>query len=433
VRLLILSRAADEFGTILVQAGLDPGSVVEGDLVRAMERVEEQGWDLVLIDAALAGGAALDLVEPLAVSGQPVAVAAERPTLPLTLRVLRSGALDLLPFPPDPGRLRDLVDQVRGHGQPLGAAEPGAEWVGASPALVAAFRSASRLAGSDLPVLIRGERGTGKELLARIIHRAGPRCDGPFAVINCGAVSDAVLESELFGHERGSMAGAFGRRVGRFVKAAGGTVLLDELDQVSTRLQAKVLRAVHSGVVEPLGADGAETVDVRLIVTVDQDPAELVRDEVLLPDFHDALVGGEIFVPPLRERGEADLKLLVEHFVRESADRYDRTVNAVAPDAWEVLLRYPWPGNVRQLRGAVERAVLESTTGVLTAEHLPPDLRRSAERMPSEQSLLLEDLEKRHIVRVLELAGGHFGRAASLLGVHRNTLRRKLKSYGIET
>lgn len=431
--ILLLSPRGPAAAAALEAAGVAARTEVVADPLEGLRRLETEGWELVLLDAALAGGAALDLVEPLSVAGQPVVVLMDRPTLAATVRVLRSGARDVLTFPPSPERLRQVTEDLAGASAPVvEAGVIGSGWIGESPALLGAFRMAVRMAAAETPILIAGESGTGKESLARVIHAASPRSEGPFVSVNCGALSESVLQSELFGHERGAFAGAYGRRLGRFLKASGGTLLLDELSRLSPRLQSSVARVLRERVIEPLGAPSAEPVDTRVIAAVDSQVLAGGGETGLLPELLSEFGGAVLHLPPLRERGEVDIRLLTSHFVAEFAQRYNRRMRGVAQDAWSVLVRHPWPGNVRQLRGVIERAVVEAEGDVIHAMHLPREIRRTGERMPAEGSLLLDDLEKRHILSVLEMTGGHLGQTADLLGIHRNTLRRKLQGYGIE-
>ncbi|MEX1184256.1 MAG: sigma-54 dependent transcriptional regulator [Gemmatimonadota bacterium] len=430
--ILLLGRDSPELQAALAAAGLGERSEVVADVAVGMERLEQESWELVLIDAALAGGSALELVEPLAAAGRHVVVLAARPTLSLTMRVLRAGARDVLELPPPPDRLRQLVEDAAGAGT-VAAPDPAGErrWVGSSPALLEAFRGAHRLAGVDAPLLIWGETGTGKELLARVVHDHSPRAEGPFVTLNCGAIPEAVLVSELFGHERGAVPGAYGRRVGRAAKAGGGSLFLDEVSRLSPRVQAMVVRLITEGTIEAAGAAEPQQVDVRVIAAMDESPAELARDGRLLPDLVYALSAGTLHVPPLRERGESDIRELATYFAGEYAARYEKPASAIADDAWAVLIGHDWPGNVRQLRGAMERAVVEASGSTIHAAHLPGELRRPSHRLQPEHAITLEELEKRHIVRILEITEGHLGRTADLLGIHRNTLRRKLAAYGI--
>lgn len=430
VAILLLTASPALLLPVVEAAGL--GARVESatDALDGLARLESAAWELVLVDADFAGGAALELVEELALAGQPVVVLAAQPTLALTIRALRAGARDVLPLPPAAERLRQLVTAAAGHVVAARASGSAAEsWVGSSPAMLDAFRGAVRLAAVDLPVLICGESGTGKALIARLVHEQSARAAGPFITVNCAALPERVLESELFGHERGAIAGAYARRVGRFSKATGGTLLLDEVSHLSPRLQSKLHAVLRSGTVEALGATEAVAVDCRIIATVDGDAGALVAAGTLQEGLFYEFSGGTIMVPPLRERGRDDIRQLCSHYLREYATRYDCPVAAIGDDAWSVLERQPWPGNVRQLRGAIERAVTEADGAVIHAAHLPPELRTVPPVEDDAAGLTLAAVEQRHIARVLELTGGHLGRTAETLGVHRNTLRRKLAAY----
>lgn len=432
--ILILTGRAREFEAVLARAELTSRSEVVTNVAAGLRRLEEAAWELVVLDAGLSGGATLELVEPLSLAGRLVVVTAAEPTLALTLRVLRSGGRDVLSLPPPAERLRELAEEAAGAAVPLPAASAAAEsWVGAGAALLETFRSAARLASADTPVLLQGEPGTGRELLARAIHEQSGRSAGPFVTVNCGALPESVLESELFGHEQGAVPGAYGRRTGRITKADGGTLFLDELQELGPRLQLRLVKLLREGVVEPLGADAEQRVSVRLMASIDRTPAVLLEAGTLHPDLHAELAAGLVVVPPLRERGEEEIRRLAEHCIAEYAQRYGRTVRGVSEDAWSLLLHHPWPGNMRQMRGVLERAVVHAGDGVIHVSDLPPELQRRAQHLTGEPDLSLADVERRHIARVLELADGHLGRTADLLGIHRNTLRRKLQVYGIET
>ena len=428
--LVLTDRRADAAAALAAADLAD--SVIEPTTAGALERLSSGTGELVILDAGTPGEDVLALVQPLTAAGRPVVVAAAQPTLATSLRALKAGALDVIAFPPPPQRLRELVTDLAGRPSTTAAEGAAGGWIGSSDALREAFLAAVKLGASGVPVLIAGEAGTGRERLARVVHDASPRADGPWLVVNCGAIPEAVLESELFGHERGGVPGVFGRRVGRFVRAAGGTIYLAELDRLALRLQQRIAQMLVSGMIKARGAALPTGVDVRLIAGVTADARQMERQNVLLPELAALLAPGMIELPPLRARGDADLELLVQHFVAEQSSSLGRAPVAIGEDAWEVLRRYSWPGNVRQLKAAVDRAVLHAEAGVVHARHLPRDVTAAVDEQAAEQSLLLDDVEKRHIMRVLEITENHVGRAAELMGIHRNTLTRKLRTYGIE-
>jgi DNA-binding NtrC family response regulator len=407
--------------------------VIEADAVRGLEQLESRSWDMVLVDAEFAGGAALELVERLATAGVAVVVLAAQASLSLTVRALRVGARDVVAMPPSADRLRELVDAQGSATVPAALEDRGEthmQWIGTSAVMLEAFRAALRLAESDQPVLLWGETGTGKELIARVMHEQGPRAASPFITVNCGFLPESVLAAELFGQDESALPRMFSPRLGRIQRAAAGTLYLDEAAQITPRLQSKLMEVVRAGAV-PTNGSHADPGHARLIAAMDRDPKRLVEEGMLRKDLYYALSGGIVQLPPLRERGPDDIAALAMHFLRVYADRYGRRVREIGEDAWRVLLRNPWTGNVRQLRTTMERAVLESHDDVIRASHLPAELTRAVQRAESELSLKLEDLEKQHIQRVLTLSKGHLGETAELLGIHRNTLRRKLQQYDI--
>ena len=406
---------------------------VEADALRGLERLEKESWEIVLVDSAFAGGAGLELVEKLATSGQSVLLMSAEPSLSLTVKALRLGARDVIAMPPPANRLREILEvETRSAGAVVPQADgSNPEWIGSSPIMLNAFRAALRLATSNQPVLLWGETGTGKELLARVLHENSDRAGHPFITVNCGFLPENVLTAELFGHTQSGVPGVFTRRTGRIQRAAGGTLYLDEVSDAAPRVQVKLMDALRRGVVEAIGGDEAEQVQARIIGAINDDPQTLVTRGRLRGDLYYEFAGGTIHLPPLRERGEADIRALAQHFMESYAARYNRTVFMIADDAWKILVRHPWTGNVRQLRSAMERAVLEADGDVIHATHLPAELTREVRRADSELSLRLEDLERQHIMKVLGVASGRVGEAAEMLGIHRNTLRRKLQQYDI--
>ena len=410
---------------------------IETRLSHGVVRAQEAGWSVVLIDTEFADSGSMELVERLATNGQAVAVMTRSPSLRLTLDAMDRGARDVLSMPLDATKLRELV--IRCHkivarpAQPdVPALEGSDEMVGESPPMLEAFKAIARVARSTATVLIRGESGTGKELIARTIHERSARPNGAFVAVNCAAIPEALLESELFGHEKGAFTGAIARRIGRFERGSGGTVFLDEIGDMSLPLQAKILRVLQEREIERVGGTAPIPVDVRLIAATHRDLEQDVATGRFREDLYYRLAVITVKLPPLRERGD-DLRLLAEHYVARYAREYQRSVRAISRDALATLRAYHWPGNVRQLRNVIECAVLQADGEVLLNSHLPREaLRDKATPAAEDSSLLtLSELERRHIKRVLSESGGQMNVAADILGIHRNTLRRKLTEYGI--
>jgi two-component system response regulator HydG len=289
-----------------------------------------------------------------------------------------------------------------------------------------------RVAPSPAPVLIRGESGTGKELVARAIHQAGPRSAQPFVAINCTALPEALLESELFGHQRGSFTGATAARAGLFVEASGGTLFLDEIGDMVPALQAKVLRAIQFGEVRPVGSDEARHVDVRVIAATHQDLEARVRSGQLRADLYYRLNVVPLAVPALRERAE-DVPMLIEHFLARARARNPHSpVEQFAPDLVSALAAARWPGNVRELENLVERVVVIATTPVVGTSEvraMAPGVFEdaSAFRVDDDNMPPLRQMEDRYIAWVLSRCDGNKTRAAEILGVDVSTIHRRLR------
>ncbi len=396
-------------------------------------------WDLILIDHEFAG-AGLELLGRFRRDSiAPVVLLAEQPSLELTLAAMSRGARDVLPKPASRERLRDLLRELgRQHpSRPLAASSPnGTELVGSSSEMLTVFKAVARAARSDATVLVLGESGTGKEMVARVLHSQSARSGGPFIAINCAAIPENLLESELFGHEKGAFTGAIGRRVGRLERASGGTLFLDEIGDMSIALQSKILRALQEREIERVGGNSTVPIDVRVVAATNRDLLECVQEGTFREDLYYRLAVVALRLPPLRERGR-DLDRLVEHFGAFYAREHGRTVRAVSEEALEVLRAHPWPGNVRQLRNALERAVVMAEGDVLLPDHLPADVLTppaggSVSAPPAAEPLCtLQEMERRMIGRALEETRRNFSAAAELLGIHRNTLRRKMQEYGL--
>jgi DNA-binding NtrC family response regulator len=290
-----------------------------------------------------------------------------------------------------------------------------------------------RVAPTSATVLIQGESGTGKEVIAKAIHHASERARGPFIAINCGALPETLLESEIFGHVRGAFTGASGTKKGLFAEADGGTLLLDEIGEMAPSLQVKLLRALQSGEIRPVGSTQAITVDVRVVAATNRDLEQLIRQGGFREDLFYRLNVIPVALPPLRERRE-DIPLLAEHFLGRAAQRLGRSLR-LSPAAVDRLLRYPWPGNVRELENAIERTAILARHEVIEPDDLPPQVTGGVVLGPApglEREHTLAETERAHIIQTLEHCGWNHSRAAETLGIGRTTLWRKLKEYGID-
>ena len=308
--------------------------------------------------------------------------------------------------------------------------------IGHSGRMQRVFDVLQQVAGTHATVLVLGESGTGKELVARAIHTNSPRKDQPFVAVNCAALSQGLIESELFGHVKGAFTGAIGAKEGMLVYADGGTLFLDEVGDMPLETQAKLLRVLETREVQPVGGNTTRKVDVRLVAATNRDLRELVTKSKFREDLLFRLQVVTIELPPLRER-PGDLPLLIDHFVNELAKEHGRSVRGIAPEARAVLSRYEWPGNVRELRNALENMVLLSRTDVLDVEDVPEHIRRASGipgKSPGHYELAgrrLDEVERALIEANLALCQGNRQKAAKLMGIGERTLYRKLKEYGL--
>lgn len=304
--------------------------------------------------------------------------------------------------------------------------------VGSSPAMVQVYKSIARVARTDSTVLLQGESGTGKELLAHAIHANSNRKAGPFVAVDGGALTETLLESELFGHERGAFTGAVGVKKGLLEKAHLGTCFLDEVADLSPPLQGKLLRVIQEREIRRVGSTTPMDVDVRIIAASKKDLSVLVKAGTFREDLYYRLNVVTINIPPLRDRIE-DVPLLAEHFVQIYGATKAPQVTGLSTDAMTVITQYWWPGNIRELEHAIERAVALSPHPILCPEDLPLAVRTATvqEADHARGWMTLEELEREHIVRVLKHHNGDLGRSSSILGIHRKTLLRKLRQYGL--
>lgn len=355
---------------------------------------------------------------------------------------MQEGAFYYLQKPIDLDVLDQLVDRAleQRHRisenellrEQIGERVPFGGIMGCSPAIEEALNVVARAAPSRATVLLHGESGTGKELMARAVHEASPRAGRPFVAVNCAALNKGLIESELFGHEKGAFTGADARRTGRFEQADGGTLFLDELAEIPLDVQVKLLRVLQERTIERVGSGVAIKVDVRLIGATNRDLAALVAHGAFREDLFYRLNVVAVDLPPLRQR-KGDIPLLVNHFLARYAAENDKAVGEISKEALELLTRYAYPGNVRELQNIVERAVVMARGAVVTCADLPAEVQKAApapvaDTLPAQ----VEELEKKAIAQALERAGGVQSRAAELLGLTERNLRYKLKKYGLK-
>ena len=310
--------------------------------------------------------------------------------------------------------------------------------IGESPAMREVTDMVQQVAPTRATVLLQGESGTGKELIAKTIHQLSSRASQPMVTVHCAALAPTLLESELFGHEKGAFTGAHERRIGRFEQAQGGTLFLDEIGEIDAGLQVKLLRFLGERTFERVGSNKTLQADVRLITATNKNLEEQVKAGAFREDLFFRLRVVEIWLPPLRERAE-DIPLLAQSFLREFAKENDKSVTGMTADALQLLLRYSWPGNVRELRTAIERAVVMTRGDKITARDLPPAVRQEPAKLSSDpaqntatKNLNLKESEKEHIIRALKESGGNRTLAAKKLGMSRRNLHRKLHEYHLE-
>jgi two-component system response regulator HydG len=444
LRALIVDDVVDMAQTIandLQAAGFSAEIAASGEL--ALDRFAEDPADVVVTDVRMKGMDGLDLLARLkkADATVPVVVMTAFGAIESAVEAMRRGAFHYITKPFELGALRALVERACRERalssenallrRTLRANLSTRPLLGESLVMRQLRALIAKVADAPSSVLISGETGTGKELVARAIHESGPRADRAFIAINCAALPEPLLESELFGHARGAFTGAANNRRGLFVEAQDGTIFLDEIGDLPLPLQGKLLRVLQSGEVRAVGSEHTRNVDVRCIAATHKDLSALVEGGLFRQDLFFRLDVLRLPVPPLRDRAE-DIPLLVEHFLSKSLARSPQSVLAgFEPDALDLLTGCDWPGNVRQLENLVERLVVTASTRLATV----PEVERALGPMPSgdpirrliTHPLTLQDLEERYIAGILASVGGSKQRAAEILGVDPSTLYRREK------
>ena len=405
----------------------------------ALTRLAEQRWDAALVDIKMHGTDGIELqrrmheVDPELT----VIMMTGYASVETAVAALKNGAYDYVTKPLDPDEIAHLVKKALAHKRTAEenvllretvaeVARPG-DLIGQSTAMRKIFDAVETVGPTDATVLITSESGTGKELLARAIHQASPRKFHPLVVIHCGALTETLLESELFGHEKGAFTGAQYRKKGKFEIAEGGTVFLDEIGDISLKTQTDLLRVLQEREITRVGGNQVIKVDFRCIAATNKDLEKLIEEGKFRPDLFYRLNVFRIELPPLRERRE-DIPLLVDHFVRKLSLAMNKRINRVSPAAMNLLQQQAWLGNVRELENAVERAMVVGQEPELKEQDFifkPQGISAS-----NGASKTLEDIERAHILRVVEECGGNQSRAAEALDIDRVTLYHKLKKYG---
>ena len=416
---------------------------VAHDVERGLEAARRAPPEVVILDIRMPGRSGLEGLPDFKALGPGVRVIMITAfhDMETTIEAMQQGAEDYIHKPVDIDELDAAVERILGVDRadnllPAGDGAGGRfQMVGRSRVRKEVFKTIGLGARSNTTVLITGESGTGKELVARAIHNAGEHRDGPFVVVNCAAVVETLLESDMFGHERGAFTGAVERQLGKFALAAGGTIFLDEVGEMSPTMQAKLLRVLQYKEFTPLGSKTVRQTDARIIAATNVDLAAQVAQGRFREDLYYRLQVVNLHLPPLRERPE-DLEDLVQALLARINKDLRSGITHIDPAVLDCFADYAWPGNVRELEHVLLKAAALSSGSTLTAEMLPAELRGQCAVDPAPRAVppglvSLQDVERQHVLRVLQATGWHRGRACEILGVSRPRLRRMIQQYGL--
>jgi len=417
----------------------------------AIAKVQEQSYDLILMDVRMVKVSGLEALQQIKSYNPaiPIIIMTAYSSVETAVEALKKGAHDYLTKPLDFDKLRVTIERAMEHTrlkeenrrlkESLGRHFDRQNIIGHSPAMLNLLETVAQVAPSEATVLITGESGTGKELIAGAIHFNSHRKNGPFVKLNCAAITETLMESELFGHEKGAFTGAERRKEGRFYQAHGGSLFLDEVSEMSLTMQVKLLRVLQEREFTRVGGESTIQVDVRLMAATNKNLPELIGRGAFREDLYYRLNVVGLEIPPLKMRRE-DIPLLAQHFLGVFAARNRKKIKGYTPQAMDHLIRYDWPGNVRELMNAVERAVVLSQADFLTendftiiagSDAVCSDAGRDKAGIPLDGAAPLEEVEKATILNTLEATGGNKSEAARRLGITRKTLHKKLKAYGV--
>jgi DNA-binding NtrC family response regulator len=411
----------------------------------ALETLESHVVDVMVTDMRMPGDDGLKLLKRATSLPQPPVciLMTAYGTFETGAEAIKLGAYDVIAKPIDLGRLEltisralqsrsqaQQIEQLRGELEKKFGLE---HIIGESPKMQEVFETVRQVAPSRATVLIQGESGTGKELIAHAVHQLSPRKNGPFVAVHCAALTPTLLESELFGHEKGAFTGAVERRIGRFEAADGGTLFLDEIAEIDPSVQVKILRVLEQRQFERVGGSKTLTVDVRLVAATNRDLAKVTAEGKFRDDLFYRLNVVTVTMPPLRERQE-DVPLLIKAFHDEFSRENNKPIYDITPEAMKVLLAYSWPGNVRELRNCIERMVVLTRGNKLTVADIPSSIREATTSAPApaiRAAVTIEEAEKQLIIQALKETKGNRTAAAAKLGISRRTLHRKLHEYNL--
>jgi DNA-binding NtrC family response regulator len=434
----------DALAELTQRWGYDVQTASDG--AEALRRAIEWHPDVILTDLVMPNMDGLWLLRALRAElpDCPVVLLTGRGTIQTAVQAIREGAFDFIEKPLEVPRLRIVLEralekketmrEVQLLRRRLAALAPGTDMIGSGPAMQKVFELVKKVAPSTASVVIAGESGTGKEIVARAIHNLSPRKDKAFVALNCSAIPATLIESELFGYERGAFTGADQRRLGNFELAHNGTLFLDEIGELPQELQAKFLRVLEERKIRRLGGRAEVEVDVRVICATNRDLKEEIRRGRFREDLYFRLHVFTIGLPPLKERRE-DIPLLVHHFIEKFNGETGKHVQGVSPAALSVLQGYAWPGNIRELRNTVERAMILVDGEIIGEEQLPPDMqstRPEAATLRVPLGIPIDKVEKEYILASLQKNGGNKARTAEILGISEKTLYNKLNRYAAE-
>ncbi len=412
--------------------------VTATDGYNALELIDQDLPDLVLLDIQMPQ---LDGIATLThlhekYPGMLVLMLTAHGTIQRAVEATKRGAYDFLEKPFQPEHITQKVDRALEHQRTVESSTRDElinnykEIVGESPPILEVLKVIEKIADTDSTALVQGESGTGKELVARALHQNSSRREKEMVVVNCAAIPDHLLESELFGHERGAFTGATHQQIGKFERAHGSTLFLDEIGDMSIELQSKLLRAIQEGEIERLGGTKVIRVDVRIIAATNQDLRQAIEAGTFRQDLYYRLNMIPIHLPPLRAR-QTDILILAEYFLKKHGRAHDQPVRLISHKARELLTQYDWPGNVRELEYSILRAVLFAEGDVILAKHLPEEIQsadqRQVESVPV--GLTMKEMEKELILKTLERMEGNRTRTAEILGISLRSLQYKLKDY----